>query len=94
MFLIDHEDKAHYVESEDKSHKINWFMACQDPSNMELYYSGNKVFLARGVGRCKPAVFELVQADTLQECEEKIAQKYEQRLLENSLLCLTYYEVV
>lgn len=59
MFLIDHGDKAHYVESEDKNHKINWFMACQDPSNMELYYSGNKVFLVTGAGRCKPAVLNL-----------------------------------
>lgn len=98
MFWIDKKDIAHYFNSVDEicenDYKNNLVMIVTDPVNINQCNLKDKMFLVRGIGKIKPAISELVSAHSLKECEEKITQKYKKRLMEKSLLCVKYYEII
>lgn len=96
MFWIDKNDIAHHVDSfEDISENdyYNVAIIIEEDKITDRYGNGNKKFIIHGVGRYKPAIQEIVSANSLLECRYIVEQKHKERLAENSLLCIMYYEV-
>lgn len=95
MFWIDQKDMAHYVNSMDEisedEYKNNFRMLFTNPLPVEIN-KGRGVFLVVGIGKYSPGIFEIVLADTLEECEKIISLKYKQRILEKTLY-MKYYKI-
>lgn len=98
MFWIDEQDNAYYVTSRKDisidDYENNLWIMFDDHIITDQYGNGNKAFIAKGIGKCKPGICELIAADSLETCRQMFSERHVQRLAENSLAHTCYYEIV
>lgn len=98
MYWIDKNDKAHYVKTleEISNHDYNNNLSSIIKENniTDRCGYGNKQFIVQGVGKCNPAIQELVSANSMKDCIVYINEKYKERIITGTLMCIQYYEVI